>query len=127
MDRLKASVRRALLSIAGVVESPGVFTDEDAFWMNGSQIACWKLDGKLEVRLTKVAIREQRERLKADPRISFHSKSSDWIDITLASATDVPFAADLARIAADAHRPANGTTPKPPPTGADLERRRRFH
>ena len=127
MDRLKASVRRALLSIDGVIESAGVFTDEDAFWMNGSQIACWKLDGKLEVRLTKLCIREQRERLNADPRISFHGKSSEWIDITIASKTDVAFAKEMARIAAEAHRPANGTTPKPPPTGADLERRRRFH
>jgi hypothetical protein len=43
------------------------------------------------------------------------------------SRDDVIFAARLAIAAADAHRPADGAPLKPPPEGAALEQRRRFH
>lgn len=44
-----------------------------------------------------------------------------------AAEADVAFVVELARRAATAHLPDDGAAPKPPPTGADLERRRRFH
>jgi len=42
-------------------------------------------------------------------------------------ATDFAFLAELAERAAAAHRAPDGTSAEPPPTGNDLERRRRFH
>jgi hypothetical protein len=121
------SIRAQLLRIEGVVESAGVFTDGDAFWVNATEIAHFHDDDVIELRITKRAFSEHRERLKADPRIRRHSSSSDWIDVRFEKPADVAFVAELAELAAAAHRPGSGSPLKPPPTGAALERRRRFH
>lgn len=126
MDALQRAVRKAILAIDGVVESPGIFGDGDAFWMNGTQIVNW-LDDGLEVRLTIPMIRAERARLKADARVTLKSASSPWIVVRPGSKGDIPFVAELVDVAALAHRPAPGTPMRPPPTGPDLERRRRFH
>ena len=49
------------------------------------------------------------------------------IIVRVADEADVAFIASMAERAAAAHLPPDGTAPKPPPAGADLERRRRFH
>jgi hypothetical protein len=126
-EPLDKQLRKALLAIPGVVESPGVFHDADAFWINGTQIAHWRDPYTLELRLTKKLIRERRAELKQDPRVILRRGASDWIMLHFDSRDDVIFAARLAIAAADAHRPADGTPMKPPPTGADLDRRKRFH
>jgi hypothetical protein len=126
-EPLDKQLRKALLAIPGVVESPGVFHDADAFWINGAQIAHWRDPYTLELRLTKKLIRERRAELKQDPRVILRRGASDWIMLHFDSRDDVIFAARLAIAAADAHRPADGTPMKPPPTGADLDRRKRFH
>ncbi len=124
---LDKQLRKLLLAIPGVVESPGVFHDADAFWINGTQIAHWRDPWTLELRLTKKLISERRAELMQDPRVTLRKGASDWLQLHFDSRNDVVFAARLAIAAADAHRPAAGTPMKPPPTGADLERRRRFH
>jgi hypothetical protein len=43
------------------------------------------------------------------------------------TAADVDFVVELAERAAEAHLPAPGHMAKPPPTGAALARRKRFH
>jgi hypothetical protein len=55
------------------------------------------------------------------------SASSDWVILHLRNLEDFGFVERLARAAVEAHLPADGTPPRLPPTGADLERRRRFH
>ena len=128
MDATVGQVRAALLKIDGVVESPGTFhTDTDAFWVNGKEIAHFDSDGSLELRVTGPVIRAHRDRLRSDPEIERRAPSSDWITMRYSSARDVAFVAELAELAAAAHRPSAGAMAKPPPTGAALERRRRFH
>ena len=124
---MKARIRRAILQIDGVVESPGVFFGEDAFWVNGTQIAHFMPDEMVQIRLTKREIRANREMLRADPRIELRRNASDWLTVGVSRASDVRLVVSLAEIAAAAHRAPPGTTPKPPPVGAELERRRRFH
>jgi hypothetical protein len=126
-DSLDQRLRKLLLAIPGVVESPGVFYDADAFWINGTQIAHWRDPFTLELRLTKKVISERRKELREDARVILRKGGSDWIMLHFDSRDDVIFAARLAIAAADAHRPAPGVPLKPPPTGADLERRRKFH
>ena len=127
MDTLAERLRKLLLAIPGVVESPGVFSDGDAFWINGTQIAHWCDEYTLELRLTKKLISERREELKQDMRVTLRKSGSDWIMLRFDSRDDVIFAARLAIAAAEAHRPSDGMALQPPPTGAALERRRRFH
>ena len=95
--------------------------------MNGTQIAHWRDPWTLELRLTKRVISERRAELKQDPRVTLRRGSSDWLMLRFDSRDDVIFAARLAIAAADAHRPPDGVPLKPPPEGAALERRRRFH
>lgn len=123
----KRRVRAALLSIEGVVESPGIFGAGDAFWVNGKQIAHFGDEDALELRLTRRGISARRTALKAESRVTLRSGSSDWITVRAGATNDVELVAELAELAAAAHRPAAGTASKPPPEGPALERMRRFH
>jgi hypothetical protein len=104
-----------------------MFRAGEGFWCNGKEIAHFDSAGVVDLRLTKPVIRELRAELRADERIRFRGSGSDWIEVHVSRPADVDFAVRLAERAAEAHRAAPGATPKPPPQGADLERRRRFH
>ena len=120
-------VRKGLLAIDGVLESSGIFGDDDAFWVNGKEIGYFTDGGDvLGLRLTKPEIRARRAALKDDPRVVLKA-SSDWLHVTISKPSDVPFALELAAVAAAAHRPAHGVPLAPPLVGAKLERMRRFH
>jgi hypothetical protein len=126
MDALARRLRTAVLAIDGVVESAGIFDEGDAFFMDSKQIG--RIDGHaLEVRLTRALISERRAALKRDARVDVRRSGSDWIVVTVEGPADIRFATALAKAAADAHRPPPGVPMRPPPVGADLERRRRFH
>lgn len=84
-------------------------------------------DSQIAVRLTRPLIRERRYRLRSDPRVAPLRASSDWIEVNFFTAGDVAFIRELVEFAAATCRPADGSPSRPPPTGKDLERRRRFH
>jgi hypothetical protein len=127
MVTLRDRVRRALLRVDGIVESPSMFRDEPAFWVNGKEIAHFDGEGVLDLRLTRGVIREHRPQLKADPRVALRRSGGDWVEVRFTAVKDVADVAALAELAAAAHRPPEGSTPKAPPAGPELERRRRFH
>jgi hypothetical protein len=127
MDALAGRIRKALLAIDGVQLGESVFSEGEAFWVNGKQVAHYMSDGHMEIRLTKPMISANRTRLKADPRVELRRNASDWLIVRYGSAKDVPLISELAGIAVAAHRAPAGSPVKPPPTGADLARRRRFH
>ena len=120
-------VRRGLLGIDGVIESPGNFTDDDAFWVNGKDIAHFHGKNAIELRLTKAEISARRSELRDDPRFELRRGTSDWITVRYASLRDVALVLELAKIAVAAHCPPAGVPARLPPVGAALERRRRFH
>jgi hypothetical protein len=53
--------------------------------------------------------------------------ASHWLTVRFARATDLAFVHELVVRAADAHQPAADRLLRPPPAGAELARRRRFH
>jgi Family of unknown function (DUF5519) len=122
-DRLSA----ALCRIDGVAESDSAFKDGPGFWVNGKEIAHFEGASAMDLRLTRAEIRARRAQLRADPRVTLRSSSSDWLTVEFVAATDEAFVLELAEIAAAAHRPAAGSAPLLPPTGGALARRRRFH
>jgi len=124
--QLEKRIRKELRSIADVLESPGTFSHDQAYWVNAKEIAHFH-DGDLELRLTRSVFSAHRERLRADARIERRAPSSDWIIVRCQSPRDVALVRELAELAAAAHRPPPGVLPELPPTGAALERRRRFH
>ena len=128
---LNASLRKAWKAIGtldGVELGENVFgSDGDpAWWVNAKQMANPVGEDELAVRLTRKVISRERARLKADERVEIRG-SSDWIGVLVRKPADVALAVELAAMAAEQYRPAAGVPSKPPPTGADLERRRRFH
>lgn len=127
MASLRRAIAAAVTSIDDVIASESMFSSGDAYWVNGKEIAHFEDDSTLEIRLTKAVIRDRRPAFKADNRVELRPSGADWITVRFATQEDVAFIADLVEVAAQAHRPASGGTPTPPPTGADLERRRRFH
>jgi hypothetical protein len=104
-----------------------MFGHGNAYWVHGKEVAHFESDRLLEVRLTKDEIRPRRSALKTDARITLRRSGADWITIRFASFEDLHFAVDLVKVAEKAHRPPPGIPAKTPPTGADLERRKRFH
>jgi hypothetical protein len=124
---LSDRLREAIAGLDGVTESESMFKDAPAYWVNGKEIAHFDGADVIDIRLTRAVIRAGRAELRADQRVELRSSSSDWISVRLADPGDVAFAAQLAESAAAAHRAPAGTTPEPPPSGAQLARRRRFH
>jgi hypothetical protein len=122
-----ADVWRALRRIDDFAEGSSIFSDDDddlAYFVNGTQVANLVGD-QLGLRLTRKVISAHRARLKTNPHVDLLRSGGDWIAVSLAA--DLPFVLELAELAAAAHRPADGVTAKPPPAGAELARRRRFH
>ena len=126
-ESFRSRLTARLLGIEGLVESPSAFVQDDAFWCNGKEIAHFVSADVVDLRLTKAVIRDLRTALREDERVALRKGSSDWLEVRVASGDDADFVVELAERAAAAHRAAPSETPKLPPVGADLERRRRFH
>jgi hypothetical protein len=127
MNPLQQHLWDELGRIPGMLEGESVFSEGLAYWVNGKQVAHFIDDERMELRLTKPVIREMRAPLKADERVELRASASDWIVVRVREEPDMGFIVGLARRVAEAHLPADGSAPKAPPVGADLERRRRFH
>jgi hypothetical protein len=126
-EALQKRLAARLQRVEGVVESASMFGPGNAFWCNGKEIAHFDATDVVDLRLTRSVIRALRPILRADRRVELRKNSSDWIEVHLSSNDDIAFVVELAERAAAAHRAGPGETPKPPPVGSDLERRRRFH
>lgn len=125
-----ASAWRAMGRIAGLVEGPSTFADDDlprAYWSHGKQVVNLFSPDRVELRVTKAVIRSERDRLKADPRVELRPNASDWLTVVVTRPADADLVVELAGLAAAAHRSATPLDRPPVPDGADLARRRRFH
>jgi len=112
-------------TIEGAALGEGAFNPGPAIWAGRREVAHIDFDGALEIRLTKQQIRARRDELLADERVTLRASGSEWLEVRVASEADIAFAMSLVRDAVAANLPT--AEPGPPPTGADLERRRRFH
>ena len=121
---MDAALHARLCAVDGVVESDSAFSDRQAFWVNGTEVAHLGADGRLEVRLTRAVIREHSGELADEPAVTPRSRASDWVVLPT---DDAELCVRLVELAAEAHRAPAGLIPAPPPAGVDLERRRRFH
>jgi Family of unknown function (DUF5519) len=111
--------------LEAAVISDGAFTEGPAVWVGRREIAHFDADGMLDIRLTKASIRSRRAAFAVDDRISLRPGTSDWLELSLHTVGDVDFAVSLVEEAIAANLPTVKTGP--PPAGAELERRRRFH
>lgn len=120
-DRFFARCER----LEGIAISEGAFSPGLAVWVGRREVAHFDSDGSLDVRLTRAEIRQRRTALGEDPRVVLRRSGSDWLAVRVDSADDLELALALVADAVTANEPY--AEPGPPPGGAELERRRRFH
>ena len=109
----------------GVAVSEGAFSPGPAIWVGRREVDHFDADDTLDVRLTRRLISERRAELRSDVRVALRPGSSDWIDVTIANESDQSFAEGIVQLAIEANR--STAAMGPPPTGAELDQRRRFH
>lgn len=127
MASLSDRLRKAILDIDSVMVGESVFDEgHEAFFVDARQMA-GIFDGLVYVRLTWPIVREYRERLRDDPRVDIPRSGTDWVTVSLQTVKDLPLVLQLVELAAAQCRPSAGKPSRPPPTGADLARRRRRH
>lgn len=126
MDDRQRDLWERLLQIPGVEEGENSWGDDTALWVNAKQMANFHREGTLEIRLSRPVIRELKATLKDNPRVTLRG-SSDWVGFRYETGADADFIEEMARRAAQVYLPADGTAPKPPPSGAAMERRKRWH
>jgi RimJ/RimL family protein N-acetyltransferase len=111
--------------ITGAATGESMFGSGPAIWVGKREVAHVEAVGLVDVRLTKAVIRERRSELAADPRVSHRARASDWLEVRVTTPDDVDFAAELVKQAVAANLPT--AKPGSPPSGSELESRRRFH
>jgi hypothetical protein len=125
----EADVRQELVerfsTLDGAVLGEGAFSAGPALWVGKREIAHFDGDGSLDVRLTKRVIRSRRSMLKEDERVTLRASASDWLEVRVEVVEDIEFALALVNESIAANQASS--PPGAPPTGAELERRRRFH
>jgi hypothetical protein len=124
---MSRKLRRALAAIEGVEESESAFKDDTGYWVNGREIVHFEGVQAIDIRLTRGVIRDRRAQLRTDPRVRLRASGSDWLTVELTGEDARGLVVELVEVAAAAHRAPPGTFAAPPPRGADLARRRRFH
>lgn len=119
---------RALASIEELDEGASIFSGDEndrAYFVNGRQVANTTPE-TIELRLTRKAISAHRSKLRDDPRVILRG-SSDWIGVQPRRVVDIDLVVELAVLTVEANRPPPGATRKLPPSGPELERRRKSH
>lgn len=116
---------KRLGGLDGAVIGEGAFSPGPALWVGKREVAHLDGDQTLDVRLTKNVIASRRPALRSDDRVVLRSGSSDWLEVRIETPLDVEFAVSLVKDAIAVNRKT--APPGSPPTGAELQRRRRFH
>lgn len=114
-------------TLDGAAPGDGAFAPGPAVWVGRREAAHVDADGRVDVRLTRPAIRARRAALRADDRITLRAAGSDWLTVTVTRESDWHRAVGLIteavrRQPADrttrptAHRPGPRPAPKAPLT-----------
>jgi hypothetical protein len=125
VDDLRLDLIERCANIAGAALGEGAFAPGAAIWVGTREVAHFDGVDELDVRLTRGVIRERRHELGNDERVELRPATSDWIRVRVTTRSELDYAVALVRDAVVANLPS--ASPGSPPTGRELERRRRFH
>jgi hypothetical protein len=124
-DRWTTFLESCCTGFDGVAVAEGAFAPGPAVWVGRREVAHVDDAHTLDVRMTRHEITTRRSGLQGDARVTLRRGESDWIAISVLSEEDVHWARGLIVDAISAN--LSSAPQGPPPTGTDLERRRRFH
>lgn len=112
-------------SAHGAAVGESTFGHGPAVFVGKREVAHVDASWTLDIRLTKETIRERRSELREDDRVALRRNQSDWLEFSVRDPQDLAAAEALVVTAIESNRPT--APPGLPPTGGELERRRRFH
>ncbi len=104
VTHLTDAVVADVLAFPSIEEVQSLFGPHPAWRAHGREIMHFDAEDLVDIRLTRREIRDRRNTLAQDPRITFRRSSSDWIRVTISSKRDVRFVVDLVRITSEASR-----------------------
>ena len=106
-SRLRQRLEREIEALRALEGRRSRWGDASAYHLEGREILHFHSDHEIDLRLTKRVIRAERARLTADPRVRLGDRERDWVEVSLAAASDLPFLVELIRLAIRANRRAD--------------------
>lgn len=71
------------------------FGDAYSFFVGDREIAHFHGDGRIDIRLTRLRIREMKADGSLDPRVKTRGASAEWATLPLTGARDIALATEL--------------------------------
>ena len=100
---LRADLTDQILELDGVALKPSRFNDGEAFFVGRREIAHFHTGHELDLRLTRGVIRELREALAGNPKVTLRG-GSDWLEVRFPRRTDLAPTLALVARAIEANR-----------------------
>lgn len=85
---LKLELGNRILALQGVELRRSRFSEGEAFYVGGRELAHFHSGNELDLRLTRREIRARRAELEADRRITLRG-SSDWLEVRFPRLADL--------------------------------------
>jgi hypothetical protein len=96
-------LRTRLTGIQGVKEQRAKGRDQPTYWMGDEEIVRFINETTVDIRLTRVGIRDRQALLRGDERVRLRSNSGeDWLSVEIRESDDEDLVLELAKAAAQA-------------------------
>lgn len=92
---VREDLERRLGELPGLVRSASRIGGSYAYFVGSREIAHFHGDGRMDVRLTRLRIRELKSVDRLDPRVRTRGPSADWVTLPLEGARDITLALEL--------------------------------
>ena len=86
-------------SLPQIEVRPSAWTRRPAFFLDGREICHFHAPRELDVRLTRIVLRDLRPMVEADPRLKPRPNRSDWVALRITNDYDLEFACELFHLA----------------------------
>ncbi|MCI4337448.1 MAG: DUF5519 family protein [Thermoplasmata archaeon] len=92
-----------LREIPGLEQRASRYGDGLSYFVGEREIAHFHGDSRMDVRLTREAIRARKREGTLDPRVETRGSSADWISVAVGEPRDIALALELVEEAAHAN------------------------
>ena len=89
---VRASLERSLSALPELERRPSRYSDSDSYFVGDREIAHFHRDSRMDVRLTKEAIRRLKSERALDHRVRTRGPSAEWAEVRVGEEKDIPYA-----------------------------------